>query len=84
MEKVWKAVATTFGGAIGIVWTIAGPITYVLLVVETWKGNSPVWLKLIINLTLDAFLSVIWPITWALWGIQHLMGKATPLSVLFG
>jgi hypothetical protein len=84
MEKISKFVAVAAGSVIGIVWTIVGPITYILLVLDTWKGNSAVWMKLLLNLTIDAFLAVIWPITWALWGFQHWMGKTTPLSILFG
>lgn len=73
-----------FAGIGGIVWTIAGPITYIVLVVDTWSSYRSVVTKILIALTLDAFLAMIWPITWALWIISHLMGGETPISTVLG
>jgi hypothetical protein len=84
MVGIKETVAGLFSGSIGCLWMIAGPVTYILNVVDTWSGRNPVWMKLLINLTLDAFLAAIWPITWILWGIYELMGKHTPLDLLFG
>jgi hypothetical protein len=36
--------------------------------------------KLLVSLTLDAGM---WPITWALWGIEALLGEQTPLDLIF-
>ncbi len=84
MANIKETLGGLLGGAIGMVWMIAGPVTYILGVVDTWKGNNSVWLKLLINLTFDAFLAVIWPITWILWGVSEAMGKHSPLDVFFG
>ena len=65
-----------------LTWILAGPITYILNVVHTWHGHAPIWLKLLINLTLDAFLAAIWPITWALWFVWRAMGRSTPLELI--
>jgi hypothetical protein len=72
------------GGSFGIVWMLAGPITYIICVVDTWSGRSEVWLKIVINLTLDAFLAFIWPITWMLWGVMYLAGAESPLTRALG
>ena len=66
-----------------ILWMVAGPVTYILSVVETWQGNASVPVKLLINLTLDAFLAGIWPITWAIWGIWTWLGHYTPINLVF-
>jgi hypothetical protein len=50
-----------------ILWMLAGPVTFILGVVETWHGTASVPVKLLINVTIDVFLAGIWPITWALW-----------------
>ncbi len=68
---------------LAILWGLAGPITYILSVVDTWQSRMPVWLKLLLNLTLDAILAGIWPITWGLWVIRYALGYRTPLSLLF-
>jgi hypothetical protein len=64
-------------------WAFAGPITYIVLVVETWHDKMPVPLKILLNLTVDPMLAVIWPITWGLWGVRYYLGYDTPLSLLF-
>jgi hypothetical protein len=40
--------------------------------------------KILINLTLDAILAFIWPITWVLWIIMYLAGDKTPLNTVLG
>lgn len=69
---------------LGVVFMLGGPITYIINVVDTWQGHSSVVVKLLINLTLDAFLAVIWPITWLLWILMHVTGNDTPLSRVLG
>jgi hypothetical protein len=69
---------------LGIVWAFAGPVTYVLLVVDTWRGTASIVVKLLICITLDVFLGAIWPITWILWIAMHFLGRHTPLQLLFG
>lgn len=73
-----------FGATGAIVFAIAGPITYILNVVDTWQGNASAWLKIVINLTLDAVLAAIWPITWAIWIITEATGGESPLSSVLG
>jgi hypothetical protein len=61
------------------------PITFIINVVHTWQGKASVPVKLLINLTLDAFLAAIWPITWCLWLVYELSGwQKTPLSTVLG
>lgn len=41
--------------------------------------------KIAMNLTLDAILAVVWPITWAIWLIQYATGSyTTPLTTVIG
>lgn len=75
---------TLTSGSLGIIWMLAGPITYIISVVDTWGGRASVVVKILISLTLDAVLSVIWPITWILWIISHLSGGNTPISTVLG
>ncbi|RUV57101.1 hypothetical protein EOA85_16955 [Mesorhizobium sp. M5C.F.Ca.IN.020.29.1.1] len=69
---------------LGIVFMLGGPITYILNVVETWQGHSSVVVKILLNLTLDAVLAFIWPITWALWLLKYMSGGDTPLTSVLG
>jgi hypothetical protein len=61
---------------------IATPLTFILNVIETWHGTASVPVKLLVNVTLDAFLAAIWPITWILWVVGAWLGYPTPLSLL--
>jgi hypothetical protein len=67
-----------------ILWSLAGLITYVLEVVETWHGTAAVPIKLLINVTLDVICASIWPITWGIWGIQSWRGYHSPINLVFG
>ncbi|AWC21812.1 hypothetical protein CO731_01265 [Aminobacter sp. MSH1] len=68
---------------LGILFMLGGPITYILNVVDTWQGSASVVVKLLINLTLDAVLAFIWPITWVIWLIMYIAGSdPTPARVL--
>ncbi len=67
-----------------IAFSVAGPVTYIICIVDTWQGNLPVWAKLLFNLTFDAFLGLIWPITWLLWLGMYLMGTDSPASRVLG
>ncbi|RWC38568.1 MAG: hypothetical protein EOS28_29430 [Mesorhizobium sp.] len=69
---------------LGIVFMLGGPITYILNLVETWQGHSSVVVKILLNLTLDAVLAFIWPITWALWLLKYMSGGDTPLISVLG
>ena len=68
---------------LAIVWGLAGPITYVLSVVDTWHARISVFWKLLISITLDAMLATIWPITWSIWGVRWFLGGHTPLDLIF-
>jgi hypothetical protein len=62
--------------------TLAAPVTYILLVVDTWGGSSSVVVKLLICLTVDALAAAVWPGTWIFWIVMHLMGHHTPLALV--
>ncbi len=66
-----------------MLWMLVGPLTFFLSVVETWQGSASFPVKVLVSLTLDAFLAGIWPMTWALWGIEALLGEQTPLDLIF-
>ncbi len=83
-NKIKEGFTTALMIPVFILWSIAGPVTYILNVVDTWRGSASVMVKILINLTLDALLAAIWPITWFLCIIMHLNGKSTPLRILFG
>lgn len=73
------------GGVLGIVWMFAGPITFIINVVDTWSTNMSVLGKLAMNLTLDALLAAIWPVTWLIWIAKYASGSyATPLTTVLG
>jgi len=80
MEILGRILAAPFG----VIFMLGSPVTYIISVVDTWSTRAPVLFKILINLTIDAFLALIWPITWALWTLLHLMGRDTPLSTVFG
>ncbi|MEC5322284.1 hypothetical protein [Aurantimonas sp. A3-2-R12] len=65
-----------------IVMMIGGPLTFILGVVDTWQSGMSVFLKIVMSLTIDAFLAAIWPITWMIWIVMHLAGNDTPLSTV--
>jgi hypothetical protein len=67
---------------LGIAWGLAGPVTYILNVVDTWHSRASVPVKLLMNLTLDVFGAAIWPFTWIWWMIDAAIGNHTPLSLL--
>ena len=67
-----------------ILWVIGAAGTFVLNVVATWQGDSFGPVKLLTNVTLDPLLAAWWPITWAVWGLQNLLGYPTPLDLVFG
>ena len=67
-----------------ILWMFAVPVGILILnVVETWRGSGSVPVKLLVSVTLDAFLAGILLITWALWGVQAWLGQQTPLDLVF-
>jgi hypothetical protein len=55
-----------------------------LNIVDTWQGHASVVVKILINLTLDAVLAFIWPITWAIWLFKYMSGGETPLTTVLG
>lgn len=77
-----------FGGRFGFVgapfFLLGGPITFIIALIDTWRGSASAVVKVLISLTLDAFLAMIWPITWVLWLIMHAAGQATPIRTVFG
>lgn len=81
-----RALLGFFGQGVGLVlFMFAGPVTFILGVIDTWQTDLPVWGKLLINLTFDAALAVIWPITWLLWIAGEILNIwTTPLSSVLG
>ncbi|WP_162683142.1 hypothetical protein [Rhodobacteraceae bacterium DSL-40] len=79
-----EAIRGLFGGVFGLAFLFGGPITYIISVVETWSGTTSIFVKILISLTLDAFLAAIWPFTWAIWIVMHIFGGNTPLSTVLG
>jgi hypothetical protein len=79
-----ERLSSTLRVPLGIVWVLASPVTYILLVVDTWHGRANVVVKLLVCVTFDAFLAAIWPITWILWIAMYFLGWHTPLRLLFG
>lgn len=69
---------------LAFIWMFAGPITYILAVVQTWQGKGSVLWKLFASLTLDMILAALWPGTWIVWIIAHLNGGATPIRTVLG
>jgi hypothetical protein len=84
VDRIRSGVLAGVTASIFLVYSIAGPVTYILNVVDTWKGHASVVIKIFLNLTLDALLAFIWPITWVCWVPLHLLGRNTPLQLLFG
>ena len=80
MERIVEALTVPAG----IVYLLAGPITFILSVVDTWQTKMSVVWKLVFNLTLDAMIGAFWPVAWIVWGIRHAIGHHTPLALLFG
>ena len=71
-------------GPLGVLFLFAGPITYIIGVIDTWQGNASVLVKILIALSIDAFLAMIWPVTWTLWMIMYFLGKDSPISTVLG
>jgi hypothetical protein len=65
-------------------WLFGGPITYAILLVDTWQRNVGVLPKIVISLSFDIALAAIWPITWLLWLGSELLGWGSPLSHVLG
>jgi hypothetical protein len=67
-----------------VLWAIGAAVTFVVNVTATWEREWVTPVKLLTNFTLDPLLAAWWPITWAVWGLQNLLGYPTPLHVIFG
>jgi hypothetical protein len=79
-----EALGVLFVGPLWFATMLAGPVTYIVSVLDTWhRGGSPI-ANIIMNLTVDAFLGAFWPLTWVLWGIYYLTGHHTPFGYLLG
>ena len=69
---------------VGCVWMLAGPVTYVLEIVDTWQTNMSIVGKLVVCVTIDAILAGLWPVTWIIWIVQYFTGHHSPLNILLG
>jgi uncharacterized membrane protein YhaH (DUF805 family) len=69
-----------------IVYSLAGPATYVLLVITTWQSDMSLGWKIIYWFTIDLVLAGFWPGLWVWWLLKCAVGycSTTPLSLLFG
>jgi len=72
------------GSSLGLIYMFAGPATFIVLAIDTWQSRASVAMKLLINITLDTLLAMIWPITWMLWAIQWFIGTENALARVFG
>jgi len=68
---------------LGIIWSFAGPVTFILSILDTWQTKMSVVWKLLFNFTLDALAATLWPITWLIWGVRMYLGYHTPLGLIF-
>jgi hypothetical protein len=78
--------AAAFVIPFSIVYMLAGPATYVLLVIRTWESHMSLGWKIVHWLTFDLMLSAFWPGLWLWWGLKCAVGycSTTPLPLLFG
>lgn len=63
---------------------LAGPITYIICVIDTWSDMSSVLWKLFIGLILDIVLATLWPVTWFLSLLLEAFGTRTPITTVLG
>lgn len=69
---------------IGIaLFSVMGPATWIINLIDTWTSGASVLVKILLSLTIDAFLAMIWPITWLLWLGEALVGHESSLTRLF-
>jgi hypothetical protein len=68
------------------VYLVAGPATYVLLVIRTWESHLSLGWKIVHWLTIDLLLASFWPGLWLWWSVKCAFGycSTTPLALLFG
>jgi hypothetical protein len=78
--------AAAFFVPLSIVYSLAGPATYVLLVIRTWESHLSLGWKIVHWFTVDPLLAALWPGLWAWWLFKCVIGycSATPLALLFG
>jgi hypothetical protein len=76
----------TFLVPLSVVYFLAGPATYVLLVIRTWESHMSLGWKIVHWFTIDLFLAAFWPALWLWWLLKCVVGycSATPLGLLFG
>jgi hypothetical protein len=67
-----------------VLWAIGAVATFVVNVIATWQGDSFELVKVLSTVTLDPLLAAWWPITWAAWGVENLLGYPTPADLVFG
>lgn len=63
---------------------LAGPATYIISLIETWQAGSSILLKVVLSLTVDIFLAMIWPVTWLMWAGHLLIFEGGPLRSVLG
>ena len=83
MNKFGEAIGASLMTALAITWSLAGPITFILAIVDTWHGHAAGWAKLLVSMTIDPFLAAFWPFTWLYWLVSSYNGNHTPMSLLF-
>jgi hypothetical protein len=63
------------------IWLLGGPMTYVLLVMDTWASSLSTPAKWFLILTWDVVATGIWPAIWLFWAASDAAGYHTPLTV---
>ncbi len=74
----------SIAAVMALIWVFAGPVTYVLLILETWRSTASPVVKIIISVTLDPVLSAFWPVTWGYWIWEWSRGEWSPISLFAG
>jgi hypothetical protein len=83
IKTVTIAPIALFYTVVGLLYVFAAPLTFALCVIDTWSWKIPVFWRLVVICTVDAFLAGLWPGTWLYWLIASAWGHETPLRLIF-
>ena len=48
--------------------------TWALLTIGLWHSGGPVWLNVLVTVTLNVMLAALWPLLWLYWLVSFLFG----------
>lgn len=72
------------GALFRIVWALPSVLTYVVLVVDVWRGPHSTFWKIVICLLWDPIAAAFWPLCWIIWIVGYFVGSPTPITSVFG